>query len=543
MKGNLVFYESDLTECGIDVRAASVYSGVFTEIFQEEKGFFHQNMFCFVHLSIQEFLAALHVHLTFTNTGVNLLAEEESVSPGSKMSDEQIEHFYKKAVEKSIAAPGGKLDLFLRFLLGLSLKTSQRLLQGFVTKRKTSSSSFKNIVEYIKKKIEEILCPFDKSNLFHCLNELKELSLMTEIEQFLKSGKLETENFSKAQWAALIHTLLSSEDYEKNFDVRKYFISKQAEESFAPLLINSTKSVLSCCCLDEASYPLLRWIITIPRCLLKDLDLSNNDMKDSGLKLLCEGISKPVCKLETLRLSGCLITKEGCAALKSALASNPSHLKELDLSYNYPEEHGVALLSAGVEDPDWTLTTLRVEPSGLQFLIPGLRKYAVELILDSTTTHRNLTLSEFNRIMMVGQGEKLFDAEEELLGRHDLSGRCYWEAEWRGKAFIGVTYKTIRRRGERNGCGFGVNDQSWALLCSKEGFSVLHNNKITKIYADPSNKVGVYVDRPGGTVSFFGVFPDKMTFLHSFNTKFTELVYPALRIESDPVKIRMATVL
>ncbi|XP_023187354.1 NACHT, LRR and PYD domains-containing protein 4C-like [Xiphophorus maculatus] len=545
MKGNLVFYESDLTQCGIDVRAASVYSGVFTEIFQEEKGFFHQNMFCFVHLSIQEFLAALHVHLTFINTGVNLLAEEESVSPGSKMSQEQFEHFYKKAVDKAVDSPNGKLDLFLRFLLGLSLKTNQRLLQGFVTERKISSSSLKNIALYINKRIEEILCPFDKANLFHCLNELKELSLVTEIEQILNSGKLETEKLSKVQWAALIHILLSSDDYEKNFDVRKYYISKQVQESFAPLLINSTKAVLSCCFLNVESYTHMGFIISIPCYILKDLDLSNNDMKDSGLKLLCEGISKPDCKLETLRLSGCLITREGCEVLASALASNPSHLKELDLRYNYPEEHGVALLSAGLENPNWALTTLRVEPSGLQFLKPGLSKYAVELILDSTTTHRNLTLSEFNRIMTVGQGEKVswFDAEEELLGKHDLTGRCYWEAEWRGKASIGVTYKEIRRRGESNRCGLGMNDQSWALLCSKEGFSVLHNNKITKIYVDPSNKVGVYVDWPGGTVSFFGVFPDKMTYLHTYNTKFTEPVYPVLRIEPEPVKIRMATML
>ncbi|XP_016516574.1 NACHT, LRR and PYD domains-containing protein 3-like isoform X1 [Poecilia formosa] len=536
MKGNLFFYESDLTECGIDVRAASVYSGVFTEIFQEERGFFHQNMFCFVHLSIQEFLAALHVHLTFFSTGVNLLAEKKSVSHGSKITDEQYEHFYKTAVEKAIDAPDGKLDLFLRFLFGLSLDTNQRLLHDFVTERKPSSSSLKNIVEYIEKKIEEILCPFDKANLFHCLNELKELSLMTEIEQILKSGKLETENFTDAQWAALIHILLSSEDYEKNFDVRKYYISNRVEKSFSVFILNSTKAVLSFSFLDNGSYPVMDFIFSYSCCMLKDLDLSNNDMKDSGLKLLCETFSKPGCNLETLRLSGCLITKEGCEVLASALASNLSNLKELDLSYNYPEEHGVALLSAGVENPDLALTTLRVEPSGSQFLVPGLRKYAVELILDSTT-HRNLTLSEFNRIMMVGQGEKLswFGAEEELLGRHGLTGRCYWEAEWRGKAAIGVTYKTIRRRGERNGCGLGVNDQSWALLCSKEGFSVLHYNKITKICVEPSSKVGVYVDVPGGTVSFFGVYPDKMTYLHTYNTKFTEPVYPALRIEADPV--------
>ncbi|XP_014856119.1 PREDICTED: NACHT, LRR and PYD domains-containing protein 3-like [Poecilia mexicana] len=542
MKGNLFFYESDLTECGIDVRAASVYSGVFTEIFQEEKGFFHQNMFCFVHLSIQEFLAALHVHLTFFSTGVNLLAGEESVSPGSKITDEQYEHFYKTAVEKAIDAPGGKLDLVLRFLFGLSLETNQRLLQGFVTERKPSSSSFKNIVEYIKKQIEETPCPFDKSNLFHCLNELKELSSMTEIEQILKSGKLETENFSKVQWATLIHILLSSEDNEKNFDVRKY-ISKQAQECIAPVLLISPKAVLSCCFLNATGYRLLGQILSMNCCFVKDLDLSNNDMEDSGLMLLCKGISNRICRLETLRLSGCLITKEGCAVLASALASNPFYLKELDLSYNHPEEHGVESLSAGLENPKWALQTLRVEPSGLQYLKPGLKKYAVELVLDTTTAHRNLTLSDCNKKVTVGQEEKQpcsanpekFDVVEQLLCRDRLTGRCYWEVEWRGKVSIGVAYKGIRRRGESKRCGLGMNDQSWALFCSKEGFFVLHNNKNTEVYVEPSNKVGVYLDWPGGTLTFFRVSPDKMTFLHSFNTKFTEPVYPAFRIEADPV--------
>ncbi|MEQ2287895.1 hypothetical protein AMECASPLE_017411 [Ameca splendens] len=304
MKGNLFFYESDLTECGIDVRAASVYSGVFTEIFQEERGLFHENVFCFVHLSIQEFLAALHVHLTFTNTGVNLLSGEESVSHGSKMSEEQFEHFYQNAVDKASQSPNGHLDLLLRFLLGLSLQTNQKLLQGFVTDTETPSSSSQSIIQYIKKRTEEKVCFFKKTNLFYCLNELKDNSLGKEIEQTLKTGKLKTEKMSAAQLAALVNIVLSSEDYQENFDLRKYFVSEEAQRGLTQLIVNLPIVVLSCCCLNETSYKILASIFETNHCIVKELDLSNNDIQDSGLKLLCEGLSKPNCLLETLRLEG-----------------------------------------------------------------------------------------------------------------------------------------------------------------------------------------------------------------------------------------------
>ncbi|MEQ2190357.1 hypothetical protein XENOCAPTIV_030948, partial [Xenoophorus captivus] len=128
LKGNLIFYESDLTECGIDIRAASVYSGVFTQIFREERGLYQDKVFCFVHLSVQEFLAALHVHLTFINYSVNLLAQEQTTLMQSK--EFLTTHFYQRAVEKALQSPNGQLDLFLRFPLGLSLQTNQSLLRG-----------------------------------------------------------------------------------------------------------------------------------------------------------------------------------------------------------------------------------------------------------------------------------------------------------------------------------------------------------------------------------------------------------------------------
>uniref|UniRef100_A0A8C9X706 NACHT domain-containing protein n=1 Tax=Sander lucioperca TaxID=283035 RepID=A0A8C9X706_SANLU len=210
-KGNLIFYESDLTKCGIDIRSASVYSGVFTQIFKEERGLYQDKVFCFVHLSVQEFLAALHVHLTFINSGVNLLSEEQTTSWWSEVFRDKSTRFYQSAVDKALQSPNGHLDLFLRFLLGLSLQTNQNLLRGLMTQTGSSSETNQKTVKYIKTKISENLSAERSINLFHCLNELNDCSLVEEIQQYLRSGRLSTDKLSPAQWSALGFILLSSE--------------------------------------------------------------------------------------------------------------------------------------------------------------------------------------------------------------------------------------------------------------------------------------------------------------------------------------------
>jgi len=238
-KGNLIFYKSDLKESGINITEASVYSGVFTQIFQEESGLHQNKVFCFVHLTVQEFLAALHVHLTFINTGVNLLSEEKSLSKSALFSD-KFELFYQSAVDRALESPNGQLDLFLRFLLGLSLQTNQTLLQGLVTQ--TGGSTNENIVQYIKGRIGENLSPEKSINLFHCLNELKDCSLTEEIQQYLRSGRLSTDKLSSLQWSALVFILLSSEASQE-FDLKKYSASEEALLQLLPVLKASNKAV------------------------------------------------------------------------------------------------------------------------------------------------------------------------------------------------------------------------------------------------------------------------------------------------------------
>ncbi|KAM7418216.1 hypothetical protein PAMA_017733 [Pampus argenteus] len=359
-KGNLIFYESDLTECGINITAASVYSGVFTQVFKEERGLYQDKVFCFVHLSVQEFLAALHVHLTI-KSGVNLLAEEQTTSRWSDLFKDKPTVFYQRAVDEALQSPNGHLDLFLRFLLGLSLQTNQTLLRGLLTQTGSSSQTNQETVEYIKKKISENLSAERSINLFHCLNELKDRSLVEDIQQSLRSGCFSTDELSPAQCSALGFILLSSEKDLDVFDLKKYSASEEALLRLLPVVKASNKALLSGCNLSERSCAALSSVLSSQSCSLRELDLSNNNLQDSGVKLLSAGLKSPHCTLETLRLRLCNLSERSCAALSSALSSKSCSLRELDLSNNNLQDSGVKLLSAGLKSPHCTLETLRVD--------------------------------------------------------------------------------------------------------------------------------------------------------------------------------------
>ncbi|XP_029993928.1 protein NLRC3-like [Sphaeramia orbicularis] len=388
-KGNLIFYESDLTECGINISSASVYSGVFTEVFKEERGLYQDKRFCFIHLSVQEFLAALHVHQTFINTGVNLLSGQTCVR--SKLSKDKSVQLYQTAVDQALQSPNGHLDLFLRFLLGLSLPTNQSLLQSLVKPTGSSSKTYQKTVEYIKDKISENVSAERSINLFHCLNELDDESLVDQIQQYLRSGRLSTEQLSPAQWSALAFILLSSEKDLETFDLKKYSASEEVLLRLLPVIKASNKALLSGCLITEEGCSSLVSALKSDPSHLRQLDLSCNHLGDSGQELSAL-LEDPRFRLDTLRLSGCLITEEGCSPLVSALKSNPSHLRQLDLSYNHPGDPGQEL-SALLEDPHFRLDTLRL--SGCLITEEGCS--SLVSALKSNPSHlRHLDLSNNN---------------------------------------------------------------------------------------------------------------------------------------------------
>uniref|UniRef100_A0A3B3R0Z0 B30.2/SPRY domain-containing protein n=1 Tax=Paramormyrops kingsleyae TaxID=1676925 RepID=A0A3B3R0Z0_9TELE len=618
-KCNLIFYEQDLTENDIDVTEASVYSGVCTEVFKEEYGLYQDKVYCFVHLSIQEYLAALYVFLS--NSSADLL---------------------KTAVDQALKSKNGHLDLYLRFLLGLSTDSSKTLLQRLLGQTSTMSRNIGETAQYIKGKIKENLSPERTINLFHCLFELGDNSLVNDVERYLNSGNLSAEDLSPAQYSALAFVMLMSDEELDLFDLKKYIRRDKEHRRLLPVVKNSRTALLNSCelidkqcevltsALRSNSSPLRELdlsdnnlkdsgvkllsaglgdshcklgILRVYRCELtekccealvstlrsnssplRELDLSDNDLLDSGVKLLSAGLGDSHCKLEILRsvllgiphckleilrsvldsiercarstshswpvslclslcrLSGCRVTEEGCSSLASALRSNPSHLRELDLSYNHPGDSGVKLLSAVLEDPSCKLEKLNVDHGGECRTRPGLQKYSCHLMLDPKTANRYLSLSGGDRKVTWGEEEQpypdhpeRFEYDPQVLCGESLTGRCYWEAEWDGdRALIAVTYKGIRRKGGKD-CVLGYNDKSWSLYCNPDSYSVRHNNKQTHIPIERSGfrRVGVYLDWGAGALSFYRVSSDGLTLLCRFTSSFTEPLYPGFRVYSD----------
>ncbi|XP_060778563.1 NACHT, LRR and PYD domains-containing protein 3-like isoform X2 [Neoarius graeffei] len=357
-KGNLIFYEEDLRDCGIDVREVSVYSEVCTQIFREEFGLHLGKVFSFVHLSVQEFLAALYVFLSFLSRSVT---EQQTTDLSDLFSKSNMSDFLRSAVDKALQSENGHLDLFLRFLLGLSLESNQTLLRGLLPQTGSRSHSKQETVKYIKEKIKENPSPEKSINLFHCLNELNDHSLVQEVQHYLNRrdfSRLSGVRLSPAQWSALVFVLLNSEQELDVFDLRKYDQSEECLLQLLPVVKASRKADLCWCNLTEESCRVLSSVLSSNSSRLRELDLSNNNLQDSGVKLLSAGLENPHCTLETLRLWKCNLREESCRVLSSVLSSNSSSLRELNLSYNNLQDSGVKLLSAGLENPHCTLEIL-----------------------------------------------------------------------------------------------------------------------------------------------------------------------------------------
>ncbi|XP_050958077.1 protein NLRC3 [Labeo rohita] len=549
VKGNLIFYDKDLRECGIDVTEASVYSGLCTQIFREEFGLYQGKVFSFVHLSIQEHLAALYAHLSCTIKKRNVVGQLKQ-SLLSKILNwkkySSLSELHQRAVDEALQSKNGHLDLFLRFLLGLSLESNQTLLQELLTQTGSCSYNKEETVQFIKQKIRENPSPEKFINLFHCLNELGDDSLMQEIQRYLKSGKIRETKLSSSQWSALVYVLLTSEQKMDVFDLKQFIGSQHtADEVLQYLLpvVKESRSVRLCGCnLTAQSCESLSSALQSSNCVLRELDLSNNDLQDSGVMLLSDGLKN--CKLEMLRLSGCMVTEEGCGYLFSALSSNPSHLRELDLSYNHPGDSGVKLLSEKLDDPNCSLDKLNVDYGGESRITAGLKKYACFLTLDPNTANNYFSLSEENRtVTCVMKNQSYpdhpdrFDYFPQVLCRESVCGRCYWEIEWSGRVFISVSYKSISRKGRGDECAFGNNDQSWSLNCSHYRYSFIHNKIKTELPVKPIISrigvndddddddgiyiIGVYVDESAGTLSFYSV-SDTMSLIHTEQITFTQ---------------------
>ncbi|XP_051777906.1 NACHT, LRR and PYD domains-containing protein 3-like isoform X4 [Erpetoichthys calabaricus] len=333
----LVFYDKfEMSTFGLQpVLSSPFLSGFQKEVLQRESTLEHTT-YTFYHLTLQEFMAALSYYLDPSGGIEELFVKLESCKDG-------------------------RFEILTRFLAGLARYSVFKTLGGILGEfqRKTA----KQILEWVKKKAEEALRRQDKSESLRVCQWLYETQNKRLIRDAI--GKDLKMDFSQMTLSpldcAVLGSVISCCGELEELNLTKTELTSECIRRLALGLICCRHVNLFSCHLTSTRCSALSSALSAPHSRLTELNLTgNNNMEDSGVDQLCEGLRSENCKLEKLTLEYCRLTSRCCSALSSALSAPHSRLTELNLSGNNMEDSGVHQLCEGLRSENCKLEKLNL---------------------------------------------------------------------------------------------------------------------------------------------------------------------------------------
>ncbi|XP_047457688.1 NLR family CARD domain-containing protein 3-like [Mugil cephalus] len=235
----------------------------------------------------------------YTNKKTEVL--KDFLGKDHQVAAKSLDEFLNRVMIKSLESKNGHLDLFVRFLHGLSLESNHRLLGGLLGQTENSPEIIQRTIKNLKEMNAEEICPDRSINIFHCLMEMNDLSVHQEIQEFLKSEKRSEKKLSEIHCSALAYMLQMSEEVLDELDLDQYNTSNEGRRRLIPAVRNCRKFRLSGHGVSATLCEVVASALKSNPSYLTELDLSNNNLEDLLMEHLPGGLESPKCRLETLR--------------------------------------------------------------------------------------------------------------------------------------------------------------------------------------------------------------------------------------------------